>query len=84
MVMVLAPDKRAKQSSEARQHTEDRHRVATNGNAPDGTIAMSPAAAEVSVAELSVAEPVEAAAAPVAVPATVPAEAALEQVETHP
>jgi len=84
MVMVLAPDKRAKQSSEAKQHTEDRHRVATNGNAPPGTIAMSPAAAELSVAELSVAEPVDAAAEPVAVPATVPAEAALEQVETHP
>ena len=35
MVMVLAPDKRAKQSSEAKQSTEERHRVISNGNAPD-------------------------------------------------
>jgi len=34
MVMVLAPDKRAKQSSEAKHLTEERHRVASNGNAP--------------------------------------------------
>ena len=37
MVMVLAPDKRAKQSSEAKQLTEERHRVASNGNAPVGS-----------------------------------------------
>ena len=34
MVMVLAPDKRAKQSSEAKHMTEERSRVTTNGNAP--------------------------------------------------
>ena len=38
MVMVLAPDKRAKQSSDARQLTEERHRVISNGNAPGGTV----------------------------------------------
>ncbi|MGA2803326.1 MAG: translation initiation factor IF-3 [Acidimicrobiales bacterium] len=41
MVMVLAPDKRAKQSSEAKQLTEERHRVASNGNAPGG-VATTP------------------------------------------
>ncbi len=41
MVMVLAPDKRAKQSSEAKQLTEQRQRVISNGNAPDGTVATS-------------------------------------------
>jgi translation initiation factor IF-3 len=41
MVMVLAPDKRAKQSSEAKQLIEERNRVASNGNAPAG---VSPAA----------------------------------------
>jgi translation initiation factor IF-3 len=35
MVMVLAPDKRAKQSSEAKLLTEERHRVSSNGAAPD-------------------------------------------------
>lgn len=35
MVMVLAPDKRAKQSSDAKQLTEERQRVVSNGNAPD-------------------------------------------------
>jgi len=39
MVMVLAPDKRAKQSSEAKHLTEERHRVASNGNAPGGVAA---------------------------------------------
>ncbi|MGA3215232.1 MAG: translation initiation factor IF-3 [Acidimicrobiales bacterium] len=34
MVMVLAPDKRAKQSSEARHMTEERNRVSSNGSAP--------------------------------------------------
>ena len=34
MVMVLAPDKRAKQSSEAKQLTEERHKVSSNGSAP--------------------------------------------------
>jgi hypothetical protein len=43
MVMVLAPDKRAKQSSEAKQLIEERHRVASNGNAPAG-VAPTPGA----------------------------------------
>jgi hypothetical protein len=56
MVMVLAPDKRAKQSSDARQQTEDRHRVSTNGNAPAEVMAtqassVEPAAAAVEQAE---------------------------------
>ena len=34
MVMVLAPDKRAKQSSEAKHLIEERGKVATNGNTP--------------------------------------------------
>jgi translation initiation factor IF-3 len=38
MVMVLAPDKRAKQSSDARQLTEERHRVISNGNVPGGIV----------------------------------------------
>ncbi len=38
MVMVLAPDKRAKQSSDARQLIDERHRVISNGNAPDGIV----------------------------------------------
>ena len=38
MVMVLAPDKRARQSSDARQLTDERHRVVSNGNAPDGIV----------------------------------------------
>jgi len=37
MVMVLAPDKRAKQSSEAKHMTEERHRVSANGNVPSST-----------------------------------------------
>jgi translation initiation factor IF-3 len=49
MVMVLAPDKRAKQSSEAKQHTEDRQKVTTNGNAP----------AEAAATPASVTEPAE-------------------------
>ena len=48
MVMVLAPDKRAKQSSEAKHLTEERSRVATNGNAP---------APEVPPVELAAPEP---------------------------
>jgi len=35
--MVLAPDKRAKQSSEAKHMTEERHRVSANGNVPSST-----------------------------------------------
>jgi translation initiation factor IF-3 len=50
MVMVLAPDKRAKQSSEAKHLTEERTRVTTNGNTP------APAARE---GELVVPEPPE-------------------------
>jgi len=38
MVMVLAPDKRAKQSSDAKQLTEERQRVISNGNAPAGIV----------------------------------------------
>ncbi len=34
MVMVLAPDKRARQSSEAKHNVEERTRASTNGNAP--------------------------------------------------
>jgi translation initiation factor IF-3 len=34
MVMVLAPDKRAKQSTEARQSTEPRHQPSLNGDSP--------------------------------------------------
>ena len=43
MVMVLAPDKRAKQSSEAKQLTEERHRVASNGSA-SAPVAATPTA----------------------------------------
>jgi len=50
MVMVLAPDKRAKQSSEAKHLTEERSRVATNGNTP---------APEVPPVELAAPEPAE-------------------------
>jgi translation initiation factor IF-3 len=34
MVMVLAPDKRAKQSSEAKHLVEERGQLSTNGNSP--------------------------------------------------
>ena len=52
MVMVLAPDKRARQSSEAKHHIEERSRVSTNGNAPvelpttEGLAAPAPPEAE--------------------------------------
>jgi len=52
MVMVLAPDKRAKQSSEAKHLTEERSRVPTNGNTPAQALPES---------ELAVPEPPEAA-----------------------
>jgi len=44
MVMVLAPDKRAKQSTEAKQSSENRHVVATNGNVPARTVTTAEAA----------------------------------------
>jgi len=46
MVMVLAPDKRAKQSSEAKQLTEGRHRTASNGNVPGGAVAAGDSGAQ--------------------------------------
>ncbi len=79
MVMVLAPDKRAKQSSEARQTIEERHRVSTNGNAPAETApAPGPVAAS---PELVVASPGPVAASPG--PVAEPEEVVREQVETH-
>ena len=73
MVMVLAPDKRAKQSTEARHSTEQRHRATTNGNTPAGV-----------PEELATTDGVELVPAVITEPAPVAAESVSghEQVET--
>ena len=53
MVMVLAPDKRAKQSTEARHSTDQRQRVVSNGNAPlEGAVTGETESVSAAVTEL--------------------------------
>ncbi len=58
MVMVLAPDKRAKQSTEARQSTEPRHQPSLNGDSPaPASTAVATATSTASSAPASVPAP---------------------------
>jgi translation initiation factor IF-3 len=73
MVMVLAPDKRAKQSTEAKHSTEQRHRATTNGSTPPVPEAVA-ATGDVALAPAVMTEPVSVAAE---------SGSGHEQVETH-